>query len=126
MNQDYVTKLQKWVVLDNKAIAIREKIKEIQEENKELLAQKDDIEKDIIEYVTTNKLDAITIRTSDGNIKFAKKSATQSLSLKILKTLMTEFCKSHPDITSKCEEMYQYINDNLEKKSKITLVRKID
>ena len=45
MNQEYVKKIQEWVVLDNKALEIKNRIKDIQEDSKDLLNQKDEIEK---------------------------------------------------------------------------------
>ena len=127
MNIQYVQKVQDWVVLDNKVLDVKNRIKEIQETHKELFNQKDELEKEIVEYVNNSKLDAITIRTTDGNIKFSKKNTAQPLTLKLVKSLMVDFCKSqNPDTTAMCENLFTYMSENLEKKQKISMVRKIE
>ena len=127
MNNQYVQKVQAWVVLDNKALEVKNRIKDIQDTHKELFNQKDELEKEIVEYVNSNKLDAITIRTTDGNIKFSKKNSAQPLTLKLVKSLMVDFCKSQsPETTAMCENLFVYMSENLEKKQKISMVRKIE
>ena len=127
MNNQYVQKVQEWVVLDNKAIDVKNRIKEIQETHKELFNQKDELEKEIVEYVNSNKLDAITIRTTDGNIKFSKKNPAQPVTLKLVKSLMVDFCKSQgQEATAVCEGLFVYMSENLEKKQKVSMVRKIE
>jgi hypothetical protein len=126
MNTEYVKKIQDWVVLDNQALEIKQQLKDIQEQHKELFTKRDELEKEIMDYVADNKLDSITIRTSDGNIKFSKRNSTQPLTMKLVKSLMADFCKTQPQAFNICEDIFQYISDKLDKKTKLSMVRKID
>ena len=126
MDTDNVKKIQDWIVLDNETLKIRQQIKDIQEQHKDLFAKRDALEKEIMDYVAENKLDAITIRTSDGNIKFSKRNSTQPLTTKLVKSLMTDYCQTQPHAVAMCEDILQFISDKLDKKTKLAMVRKID
>lgn len=123
MDAEYIRKVQKWVQLDNRAIEATTQIKKIQEEFKPVLEERDELEKDIVEYVTQKNMDMLTINTSDGNIKFSKKNNTQSMTLKLLKNLLTEYSNQHPGLNS--EDMYNFIVNSLEKKTKLNIKRNI-
>ena len=62
--------------------------------------------------------------TSDGNIKFAAKNNTQGLSMKLLKTLLSEYSKRHPQLNT--EDLVNFITNSLEKKTKMYIKRNID
>lgn len=123
MDAEYIRKVQQWVQLDNKALEATNQIKKIQEEYKPLFEERDELEKDIVEYVAQKNMDMLTINTSDGNIKFSKKSNTQSMSLKLLKNLLTDYCNKHPGPNP--EDMYNFIVNSLEKKTKLNIKRNI-
>lgn len=122
MDPGYIKKIQRWVQLDNKVIEVTNKVKALQDENKAIYEEKDELEKEITEYVSQKNMDMLTINTSDGNIKFTKKNNTQSLSTKVLKTLLTEYSQQHP---VNVDDVIAFINNNLEKKTKLNIKRNI-
>ena len=135
MDPVYIEKIQKWVQLDNKYADIQKKItalqdemRSIQEQNKPLIESRDELEKDITEYVQSSKMDMLTINTSDGSIKFTKRNTTQVLSLKILKVLLTSY-KNDTDDTSATsfdvDNVLNYVANNLEKKTKLGIKRTV-
>lgn len=130
MEPQYIAKIQEWVKLDNKIIEIENKvqplkdsIKNILDENKTIYDKKCEVEKDIIEYIHENKMDKVTINTSDGNIKFAKRTNTQSLSMKLLRSIMKGYEEENPDVQA--EDIMNYIMNKLEKRSMLSIKRQI-
>lgn len=128
MDAGYIQKVQAWVQLDNKVLSMQEKlkphqekIKTIQEEHKEVLDKKEALEKEIVEYVSSNKMEMLTINTSDGNIKFSKRNNTQPLSMKILKNMLDAYKEDHEDIDT--DGIIDYITNNLDKKTKLSIKR---
>jgi hypothetical protein len=122
MDPGYIKKIQRWVQLDNKVIEVTNKVKALQDEHKAVYEEKDELEKEITEYVSQKNMDMLTINTSDGNIKFAKKNNTQSLSIKVLKTLLTEYSQQQ---SFNVDDVISFINNNLEKKTKLNIKRNI-
>lgn len=131
MDAEYIKKIQRWVQLDNKVLEMQEQlkplqedIKKIQEDNKDLLSEKEELESDIVAHIHDKKLDMLTINTSDGSIKFSKKNNTQSLSIKLLRTLLQGYQKEHEQVNG--EDIINYIVNNLEKKTKLSIKRSIN
>ena len=131
MDPVYVKKIQDWVKVDNKIIEIeteitplKETIKNIVETNKIYYDEKAELEKEIIEYIQSNKMDKITINTSDGNIKFAKRTNTQTLSMKVLRSILKAYEDENQDVQS--EDIMNFIINNLEKKSTFAIKRNIN
>jgi hypothetical protein len=130
MDPQYIKKIQEWVQLDNKIIDIENKVKPLKdsittiiEENKKLYESKSELEKEIIEYIHEHNMDKLTINTSDGNIKFSKRTNTQSLSMKVLRSILKGYEEENPDIQS--EDIMNYIMNKLEKRSQLSIKRQI-
>lgn len=121
MDAEYIQKIQRWVQLDNKLIETTKEIQRLQEVNKPLFDEQKELENDIIDYVTGKNMEMLTINTSDGNIKFSKKSITQSVSLKLLRTLLPEYCKQYPDFNH--DDLYNFLVNSLEKKTVFNIKR---
>ena len=130
MDAEYIKKIQKWVQLDNKVMELNDKLKPLQEEiktiqegHKDIIIEKDELEQDIVDYVQSKKMDMLTINTSDGNIKFSKRNTTQSLSVKILNNLLGDYHRQHPETNT--EDIYNYVINALEKKTKLSIKRNL-
>jgi hypothetical protein len=115
MDPENIQKLQQWVILDNKIVKNKDQIKDIIEQKKEY-------EKSIIEYVDANKHNNLIINISDGSIKFATRNQSQPISLKFLKIVLDKYSSEKSKINN--EELYKFIVDNIEKKSVTTIERK--
>jgi hypothetical protein len=117
MDITYVKKVQEWVELDNKIVRNKD-------EMKETIEKKKDLEDDILQYIEENKFDNLSLSISDGNIKFAKKTNTQPLSIKTIKTLLEKY-KVEKNITLDIDDVCTFISSNLEKKSSTFMKRDI-
>lgn len=129
MDTTYINKIQKWVELDNQILRSQESVKvhtEAINKNKEevstIVEERKKVEDDILEYIQKNKFEKLTINISDGSIKFGKKTSQQPLTLKTLKSLLDKWSESngHNVDTNK---LYDFIVDNLEKKTSIFMKR---
>jgi hypothetical protein len=117
MDPVYVQKVQEWVVLDNKLLKNKEQIQNDTEKKREL-------EGEIIEYISKNKLENLSLTISDGKIKFGKRVTTQSLSMKTLKELLENYFKQNTD--TNVPTILNYISSNLEKKTQVIMKRELD
>lgn len=115
MDLSYVKRVQEWVEIDNVILKNKEQIQEKVEKKKQL-------EDEILEYVSTNKLENLCLNISDGTIKFSKRSTTQPLSMKVLRNLLEQYNK---DKNINVNEICDYVASNLEKKSQVFLRREI-
>jgi hypothetical protein len=118
MDQEYVQKVQEWVILDNKLLKNKEQIQSDSEKKREL-------ETDILDYITKNKLDNLSLTISDGKIKFSKRVTTQSLSMKTLKDLLEQYFTEKNSITD-VNTVINYISSKLEKKTQVIMKRELD
>lgn len=116
MELDYVKKVQEWVELDN--VLMRSK-----EATKEAVSKKKELEDSILEYVEQNKLDKLSLSISDGVIKFAKKTTPQSLSHKVLRSILEDYAEEHPDID--VGEICDFVASKLEKRTTFYMKRDI-
>lgn len=131
MEVAYINKIQKWVELDNVILRTQESVKPHQEalnKNKEevanLVEEKKKIEDDVLEYINKNKMDKLTINISDGTIKFGKKTTQQNLTLKTLKSLFDKYSETEQAGGGvDTNKLYDYIVDNLEKKTTLFMKR---
>jgi hypothetical protein len=119
-----VTKVQKWVALDNKMEIKKAKMKEYTDEKKVL-------EEDIISYVQENNKTNVQINTSDGHIDFHEVRTPQALSVKYIKdTLMRFFDERNedPDKARRAidaEWLTEYLMEHREARLKTTMRRHI-
>ena len=118
MDIEYITKIQKWVEMDNRIMKNKEDIKDIIQNKKEL-------EDEILEYVESKKYDKLTVNISDGNIKFAKRNTTQPLSMKTLRVLLDKYIGEHGSELNTIS-LIKYISDNLETKQKLVMKREVN
>ena len=83
--------IKKWVSLDND-------IKELNHKIKLLRGEKEDYNKDILEYISDNNLEKATIKLRTGKLKFIDVNQSQPLTYKFI-----------------CECLYNYFNEDEEK-----------
>lgn len=121
MDVEYIKKIQEWIQLDNRTIDIKNTIKTLQTDNKDIFDKRDEVEKEIVEYIENNKMDMITINTNDGNIKFSKRNTTQPLSLKLFRSVLENYKKECPLVDT--DDIYKYVVSNMESKTKISIKR---
>lgn len=120
MDVTYMRKIQQWVECDNKLLQFKEDMKDFTDKKKTL-------EDDILEYVESQKYDKLTVNITDGHIKFGKRNTTQSLTMKLLKSLLEKYNdnsgtnKVHVPI----EDVMRFISDNLEVKQKFFMNREL-
>lgn len=130
MDPEYVQKIQEWVKIDNKILEIeaqiepvKESIKKIIDDNKSLYDTRNKIENDIVTYIQKHDMDKLTINTGDGFIKFGKKTNTQTLSLKLLRSILQAYEEENEDINT--EDIINFVINNLEKKKTLVIKRQI-
>jgi len=76
--------IKKWVILDNK-------IKEINNELKNIRFQKIKYNKTILEYISNNNLDNATIKINDGKLKFVNTNYSQPLTYKFIYDCLNKY-----------------------------------
>jgi len=114
MDPRYVDKIQEWVRLDNQIIRAKDSTSDISQRKKEL-------EEDIVEYISKQKLEALTISISDGTIKFSTQNSKAPLTLKSLKTILEKYSS---DVTPiEVDDIIKFIAGNIETKTK-TFIRR--
>ena len=115
MDPLHMQKIQQWVSLDNELLKNKDKIKDSIETKK-------NCEKQIIEYVEKNKQNNLIINISDGSIKFSNRTQSTAISLKFLKTVLEKYSTEKSTINH--DDLYNFIADNIEKKSVTIMERK--
>lgn len=118
MEDTYVDKLKQWIELDNSVAKLKDELSVFVEEKK-------DLEEEILQYVEDNKLDKVTVSTSDGSLKFSKRKISQSITIKYIKNTLEKYVQqegiSGIDIDSVCK----FLSSNLETKSKTYIKRDV-
>lgn len=117
MDLSYINRVKEWVEIDNKLLRSKNELKDNIERKKQL-------EEEILEYVESNKLDNLCLNITDGTVKFSKKNQTQSLSIKVVKSML----ESYIDKKNKkldVDDICDFIVTNLEKKTQIFMKRDI-
>jgi len=117
MDLSYINRVKEWVEIDNKLLRSKNELKDIVDRKKQL-------EEDIIGYVETNKLDNLCLNITDGTVKFSKRNQTQSLSIKVIKSILESYIdkkNNNIDVDDICD----FIVTNLEKKTQIFMKRDI-
>lgn len=115
MDTDYIRRVQEWVALDNKILKNKEDFKEAVERKKQL-------EDEIIKYVEDNKFDSLTLAITGGNVQFAKKTSTQSLTMKLIRNLLEQYADEKEENVD-VEDICDFITSKLEKKSQVYMKR---
>jgi hypothetical protein len=132
MDTEYISKVKKWVDIDNQILRTQEKVKhhfDAVEKNKEelkpLAEKKKEIEDDIITYIESNKLEKLTVNITDGTIKFGKKTSQQPITLKLLKFLLDKYSSEEEEEDLDTNKLYEFITDSLDKKTTFFMKREI-
>lgn len=114
INESYQSKIGRWVELDDKITTRTAKMKIYKDEKKGL-------EEDIIRYVEEGELEHIKINVDDSKISFEKTNSVGTISLKVLRDRLQKYFASHK--TASADDIYQFIVDNREVKSKLIMKR---
>lgn len=89
---EFKNNIQRWVELDNR-------IKQKNDEIKELRLHKQQLHNDIIKYVDDNNMQTTTINVGDGNLKFGKQKQIQPLTLKYVQSCLEDMIVSHEHVS---------------------------
>ena len=124
MDPEYIEKIQEWVKYDNIITRNKDEIKEFSEKKKleieDAVDKSKELEEDILEYITSKKLEKLTINISDGKIKFLRKNNQTPLSMKTVNTILDSYTKTTKIDT---KELYKYIQDNAPRSESISIKR---
>lgn len=103
--------IKNWVSIDNK-------IKEHNDELKELRQQRAEISNDVYEIVNKNNLSNATVQISDGKLKFQSVKVPQPLTIKFLKECLEDLYDDEEQVTQilkyikkKRDENCKYVDD---------------
>ena len=83
MSQLFQTNIQNWVNIDNK-------IKNLQQELKNLRSERHTTADSIFTYVETNNLENAIVQISDGKLKFQNVKSTSPLTFKFIEECLNE------------------------------------
>jgi len=117
MDVRYMEKIKQWVEYDNR---IQRNKKDIQT----VVEKKKDVETELLDYVSSQKMDRFTINISDGNIKFTKMNVKPPLTQKVLRDTLQDYL-AEKDIIMDIEDFLQYMNEKNETKTKYIMKRDI-
>lgn len=117
MDPNFIQQTQNWIQLDNEAIKLKAKLKEILDARK-------DLEEEILTYVHDNDLGKVTLNISDGQLKFSQVTSRQSISMKYLREMLGKY-NDTSGYTINADDIYKFLVDNLEVKKELTLKRSI-
>ncbi len=130
MDLEYIKKVKEWVEIDNNIIRQQDLVKhhiESLNQNKELISplidKKKIIEDDIVDYISKNKFEKLTVNISDGSIKFGKKTTQQPMNMKLLKSILDKYSEENTDVDT--GHIYDFISENIEKKTNYFMKRDI-
>ena len=84
--------IKKWVLLDNNIKALNEQIKKIKEE-------KYIYNEVILEYISRKELDNVTIKISDGKLKFVDTNYSQPLTYKYIQECLNKYYRDENKVT---------------------------
>lgn len=98
--------IKNWVLLDNK-------IKLINNELRDLKLEKNKYNNSIIEYISNNNLDNVTINISDGKLKFANTNYSQPLTYKHIYNCLNNYFNDE----KKANNIIEYIKSQRTSKS---------
>lgn len=97
--------IKSWVSIDNK-------IKEYNDELRELRQKRNSLSEHVYEHVNSNNLNHATVEISDGKLKFQSVKVTQPITIKFIKKCL-EDCISNEE---QVEKIMEYIKDTRETK----------
>jgi len=100
---EFQNSIKKWVNLDTKLKNLNDDIKEIRNE-------KNKMSDSIINFVDDNQLGSSTIKISDGKLKFTETKQTAQITLKFLESCLLETIGDEDKVT----QLINYIKERRE------------
>ena len=132
MDTHYINLVKDWVKFDNiiarnnvEVKKVKDDIKTIEERVVDALDEKKKLEKDIIDYVQTSKLESMQLKISDGIITFSKMTTQKPLNQIWLGEILQKYSDENPDENLQYTKIIEYIMSNTEKKVDYSINRKI-
>lgn len=132
MDTEHINMVKQWVEVDNKIQrsqeAVRHHVDALAKHKEEIqpwVDERKDIEEEITQYISTNKLDKLVVNISDGTIKFGRKTTQQPLTLRTVKVLLDKYGEEHGESESKMAEIYDFLISNLDKKTNYFMKREV-
>ena len=102
--------IKQWVQFDNQ-------LKELNERTRELREKRNNLEKTLTNYATSNNLSSSTVQISDGKLKFTNTRVPEPLTFKYLEKTLGEVIKN--------ETQVNLIMDHIKQKRGIKVVTEI-
>ena len=132
MDPEYIDLVKKWVQLDNVILrnnvlvkTAKDEVKRVESQVDEVVEEKKTIEKQILDYVQTEKLDSMQLKISDGVITFGKKTTQKPISQKYLKDILQKYAEENPSEEIDHMKIFDYVISNQEKKVDFTINRTV-
>jgi hypothetical protein len=95
--------IQNWVSIDNQMKALSEQMKELRDK-KNVITEK------INTHIETSKLENVSVKISDGQLRFVKVKDTQHLTFKYLETCLLDIIKNEEQV----KKIIEYIKNKRE------------
>ena len=105
MSNNFEQQIQQWVSIDNQMKIVSEKLKELRD-------KKNDITEQINSHIENNNLSNVSVKITDGQLKFTKTKETQQLTFKYLETSLSEIIKNEEQV----KKIVEYIKNKREVK----------
>ena len=92
--------IKKWVHLDSQ-------LKQINEQAKDIRAQRNELSHGIFDFVEDNNLSTSTIKISDGRLKFSQSKQTAPITLGFLENCLSEIINNEDQVANIMEYIKQ-------------------
>lgn len=125
MDPHYMNLVKEWVKLDNIIARNNTDIQLAKERVSEPIEEKKRIEKDIIDYIQTSKLENMQLKISDGVITFSKRTTQKPITQKFIKEILEKYADENPSDNIEHNKISEFILSNIEKKIEYSISRKI-
>ena len=106
----FESQIQQWVQLDNQIKQLNEKIREIRD-------KRNILEKNIVNYASSNNLSNSTVKISDGRLRFTNTKVPEPLTFKYLEKTLSDIIKNEAQIN--------LIMDHIKQKREVKIVPEI-
>jgi len=132
MDPQHVHLVKEWVRLDNIILrnninvqSAKEEVKKLEDLVSDVVEKKKEVEKQITEYIKTNKLESMQLKISDGIITFGKKTTQKPISHKFLREVLQKYADENPDDDFNHIKVFEFIIANIDKKIDYSINRNI-
>ena len=106
----FESQIQQWVQLDNQIKQLNEKIREIRD-------KRNILEKNIVNYASSNNLSNSTVKISDGRLRFTNTKIPEPITFKYLEKTLSDIIKNEAQIN--------LIMDHIKQKREVKIVPEI-